>query len=209
MNLTKCSKGHFYDADRYEACPHCNANAALGITQDGTAVGEDEQFPGGGKTIPDPAILKEKEPNKAKDEFKNVTKTCTPGISDEQKTISKYSIMNKENESLQPVVGWLVCIEGNHFGEDFRLITGRNFIGRNPSMEICLSGDNSISRDKHLIIVFEPKTNTYLVQPGDSKELSYLNDEVILQPKELKIYDIISMGNSKCMFIPFCTQDNN
>lgn len=23
MNLKKCDNGHFYDADRYEKCPHC------------------------------------------------------------------------------------------------------------------------------------------------------------------------------------------
>ena len=27
MNLTKCSNGHYYDADKYPSCPHCNKNA--------------------------------------------------------------------------------------------------------------------------------------------------------------------------------------
>jgi hypothetical protein len=131
----------------------------------------------------------------------------TPAIDDDQKTIGIFST-NQVNAS-EPVVGWLVCVEGNHYGEDFRLITGRNFVGRSSAMEVCLSGDTSISRDKHLIIVFEPKQNTYIVQPGDSKELSYLNDEVILQSKEMKAYDILSMGNSKFIFVPFCSKEIN
>ena len=31
MNLTKCSKGHYYDGDKYSGCPFCNgAGAASG-----------------------------------------------------------------------------------------------------------------------------------------------------------------------------------
>lgn len=41
MNLTNCKKGHFYDADRYEECPHCN-NEINGV--DAT----DENIPCGG-----------------------------------------------------------------------------------------------------------------------------------------------------------------
>ena len=26
MNIVKCSKGHFYDADSYRNCPHCENN---------------------------------------------------------------------------------------------------------------------------------------------------------------------------------------
>lgn len=28
MNVIKCEKGHFYDADRFESCPHCNEGKA-------------------------------------------------------------------------------------------------------------------------------------------------------------------------------------
>lgn len=24
MNLKRCADGHFYDADKYTSCPHCN-----------------------------------------------------------------------------------------------------------------------------------------------------------------------------------------
>lgn len=26
MNLQKCANGHFYDADKYQTCPHCQTN---------------------------------------------------------------------------------------------------------------------------------------------------------------------------------------
>lgn len=203
MNLTKCSNGHFYDADRYDSCPHCNgsgSNQVLTVT---------ENFSGGlgQDTIADIDVVKKENTSSLEDVIKNANNSTVSSITDDQKTIGFFSTGTPD--TLEPVVGWLVCIKGKHYGEDFRLITGRNFVGRSPAMEVCLSGDNFISREKHLIIVFEPKQNTFIVQPGDSKELSYLNDNVILQTLELKAYDVLSMGNSKFLFVPFCTEDNN
>lgn len=28
MNLTKCSKGHYYDGDKYSSCPFCSGTGA-------------------------------------------------------------------------------------------------------------------------------------------------------------------------------------
>jgi hypothetical protein len=44
----------------------------------------------------------------------------------------------------------------------------------------------------------------FLVQPGEAKELCYLNDKAVLSPEELKINDIITVGNTKLMFFPCC-----
>ena len=76
-------------------------------------------------------------------------------------------------------------------------------------MDVVLSGDASVSRDRHAIVVYEPKSNIFLVQPGDSKELFYVNDEVVLSAQEIKGYDVLSVGNSKLMFIPCCSDRFN
>lgn len=191
MKLTKCTNGHFYDADRYGSCPHCNASV---VDQTMTIPGNES------------VNLDKTEAEQNVVERKVEQKKVNP-IADEQKTIGIFS--TGVSGSSAPVVGWLVCVKGNHYGEDFRLVAGRNFIGRSSSMEVCLSGDTSISREKHLIIVFEPKQNAFIVQPGDSKELSYLNDEVILQARLMKSGDTLVMGNSQFIFVPFCTNEIN
>ena len=110
-----------------------------------------------------------------------------------------------EAVSTEPVAGWLVCIEGEkNFGKDFKLRVGRNFIGRNEQ-DICLAGDNSVSRRKHAVVLYEPKNNIFIMEPGESRELSYLNDSVVLSPVEIKSHDVIQVGNTKLMFIPCCT----
>jgi len=123
---------------------------------------------------------------------------------DSQITVGYFGAIGSE-----PVVGWLVCIAGNHFGKDFALKTGRNFIGRSTEMEVALTGDASVSRDKHAIILYEPKGNVFLVQPGDAKELFYLNEKVVLTATEISANDILALGETKLMFIPCCSEKFN
>lgn len=185
MNLVRCMNGHFYDAERFSECPHCNQTTISTVNQ-----GEN----GPDYTLP---INPPAETGAGLNEIVNNAK----GDEDAQKTIGYFGAIPSE-----PVVGWLVCIEGNHFGEDFRLKTGKNFIGRSKVMDVVLSGDSSVSRDRHAIIVYEPKSNIFLVQPGDSKELFYLNDEVVLSAQKIGANDILSVGDSKLMFIPCCSE---
>ena len=103
-----------------------------------------------------------------------------------------------------PVVGWLVCVEGINKGTDYRLHQGRNFIGRAVEMDVCIENDNTVSRSSHAIVVYDPRSNVYLAQPGDAKELFYLNDQLVLNAVQLKAGDKLSIGNTKLMFVPLC-----
>jgi hypothetical protein len=71
-------------------------------------------------------------------------------------------------------------------------------------MDVVLSGDMSVSREKHAIILYEPKKRVFLAQPGESKELFYVNDEVVLNVTSLNAYDKIAIGNTELYFVPFC-----
>ncbi len=71
-------------------------------------------------------------------------------------------------------------------------------------MDIALTNDKSVSRNKHVIVTYEPKQHLYLVQPGESSELAYLNSEVILTPVRIKAYDMITVGEVNLLFMPLC-----
>ena len=213
MEMIKCNNGHYYDVERYGAvCPHCNAGSDSGETYDmtmpvssftsdatnaATTLGGSSDIPTFGSTdIPTFNMT---------EDIQNFDPDITePGSTteSEDKTVGFY----QQAIGSEPVVGWLVCVEGNHFGDDFKLKAGRNFIGRTGSMDISLSGDQSVSREQHCAVLYDPRNNIFLVQPGSSKELSYLNDSIILNPVELKPYDCISVGESKLLFIPFCNE---
>lgn len=108
-----------------------------------------------------------------------------------------------------PCVGWLIALNGVHIGQDFHLRVGKNYIGRDESMDIALVGDKSVSRNKHAIVIYEPKHHRYFIQPGESNELVYVNDEVVLLPMELKPYDLIVIGDVELWFMPLCDAQHN
>lgn len=126
-----------------------------------------------------------------------------------EKTVGIYSALagNKASggASVEPVVGWLVCIKGSSFGASFTLKSGKNFIGRDRSMDVCIPGDKSISRQCHAIILYDPKSKMFLVQPGTSRELFYLNDKVVLGVEEIAGNDVMTIGKTDLMFIPCCS----
>lgn len=194
MNLTRCENGHFYDAERFDTCPHCNQTDISTVIEHDDG-GKDYTLPLDAPPVPPaPSGLSE-----LVSEVKNSEETGGPAL-----TVGYFGEVGVE-----PVVGWLVSIEGSNFGTDFRLKSGRNFIGRSPNMDVCLTGDPSISRDKHAIVVYEPKGNLFLVQPSDAKELCYLNDKVVLTACEIKANDVLSLGGTKLLFIPCCSDKFN
>ena len=108
------------------------------------------------------------------------------------------------NKVSTPCVGWLVALGGEHIGTDFRLKTGKNFIGRSAQMDIALTDDKSVSRERHAIVVYDPKSNMYLVQPGESSSLAYHNNNLLLTPEKLEAYDMVTVGDVNLLFIPLC-----
>lgn len=105
---------------------------------------------------------------------------------------------------IAPVVGWLICMEGPDRGRDYRLHEEKNFIGRGSSMDVAIMGDESISREKHAAVAFDPKKNAFWLLPGEASGLVYLNDQLVNAPASLKSRDMIEIGKTKLMFWPFC-----
>lgn len=118
---------------------------------------------------------------------------------EDTKTVAFYDFAD-----VQPVVGWLVCVKGEYFGQSFNLKAGQNFVGRALNMDVPLAKDVSISRNKHAIITHDPQNNVFFIQPGESSGLTYLNGDLLLTYQSLKIYDKISLGSSAFVFIPCC-----
>lgn len=103
-----------------------------------------------------------------------------------------------------PCVGWLVALGGEHIGVSFSLKVGKNFIGRGTNMDVALTDEKSVSRERHAIVIYEPRESIFLVQPGESSNLTYRNNKVVLMPIQLEAYDTITVGDVNLLFIPLC-----
>jgi hypothetical protein len=182
MPMKPCGKGHFYDDSAHSTCPYCgvdlNIGATVGVSHSVTSHAHAE-----------------------------ASVTCAAGCASTPRQrddgVTRH-VWAEKLGGIDPVVGWLVCIEGPDKGRDFRIHSERNFIGRAPTMDIAIASDASISRENHAVISYNPKRNRFSLAPGDSRGLVYLNDDEVLAAVALNAYDTIELGSTKLLFVPFC-----
>jgi len=184
----------------YNNADNDNNNLPFGYTISPTVPADKDTSPVGvpssiAKTEPEEEIIGRK-PTEAMNSEEDFAKTEVDDmISNDAKSGSV---------AIRPVVGWLVGIKGVCRGADYRLHSGRNYIGRAADLDICLN-DVKISRDPAIQIVFDPKSRAFLIGPCDrTSTLSYHNDKVLMGMHELTAYDRIQLGDCELMFVPLC-----
>lgn len=127
------------------------------------------------------------------------------GIPDDEGKTVRFS--SRKEDAKEPLVGWLVGLNGEVFGEGFPLVTGRNYIGRGSDMDVVLRGDPSVSRNKHAVIIYDPRSRQFLIQPGESKELFYMDEKLVLDTQVMNSGCELCIGETKLRFIAFCGED--
>lgn len=116
-----------------------------------------------------------------------------------------------ETVRINPAVGWLVCIEGVDKGKSFRLVKGNNPIGRSgngKTYPVSLT-DQGISRKGACgVVVYNEKANQFFLTPGEltTNINPYLNDEILLSPKQLMPRARLEIAGDILIFVPFCNE---
>ena len=196
MEMKKCPNGHYYDASIHADCPYCNNAAGSGETLPlGGFNAGGEVTVGGTPTMPLSGGAGE-------DNGRTValSQSVNNGDSDEGRTVA----LIQEDKGIDPVVGWIVCIDGKEKGRDYKIHADNNFIGRSDRMDICIRGDETISRENHAVISYDVIDNTYYFRPGDGRAIIRLNDKALFEATVIKPYDKITIGKTQFLFIPFC-----
>lgn len=132
--------------------------------------------------------------------------------SDEQSTIAYHAKADELDYTIpfygtevgteQYVTGWLVCIEGPAKGRDYKISFGFTRIGRGYHMDISIPEDIAITRDNHCSIAYDDKKYQFYLVPAGGN-LVYLNSALLTRPTRLKARDMIQIGNSVFVFMPF------
>jgi hypothetical protein len=192
MEMRRCEKGHFYDAKRSQNCPYCNGDpGSINLT---TPINSGDGNIN--KTLP----LSGNDTDISKTRPLGMVSSNNVAQGENERTVA----LMKKDTGIDPVVGWLVCISGGDKGRDYRIHGERNFIGRSEKMDVCIRGDETISRETHAIISYDVRKNVFRLYQGESKGIVYINDEEVITTVELNQYDIIELGKTKLIFIPFC-----
>lgn len=216
MNLVRCNAGHYYDGDKYSSCPHCSKNnqemdeptAPAEKRTDGTMVKcAKGHYYDSSQYASCPSCEQEGKNLETTVPFENgsslaeiVGKSKKTVFADDDATIS----LSMTKKGTEPVVGWLVCVKGEEVGESYPLKANKNFIGRSANSDVTISGDNSVSREKHAVIIYENHGRVFIAQPGESRELYYINGKVVLNNVQLQAYDILDIGKTRLLFMPLC-----
>lgn len=230
MQIVGCGKGHVYDPELYSSCPYCAQEAggqkqsevthvdAYGATEPigkggGSGLGKTEpaftapysgvthvdaygatepvgKSGGPGKTMP--ASSWASGPSKV-ESYAPTTPVQQAGMSGEG-----------SQGDIQPVVGWLVCIDGPSKGRDYRIHSQNNYIGRARHMDICLEGDNAISSEYAAVLVYDDLEKTFFFGPDKGRNIVRLNKRAAVNVVEIKALDQMTIGKSTFVFVPLC-----
>jgi len=209
--MIRCPEGHFYDPSKHGACPWC------ALPQDVGYEAKTRPVRPGGLEIPPPLPP----PFPAGLSGEPAAQSFTPAAPAAPEPAAATPAAARPGATVRvgmnataagkrdPVVGWLVCLEGPDRGRDFRLHMEKNYIGRAPTMDVVIEGDNTVSREKHGVIIFDPKRLVFWVLPGEASGLVYLNGEIVNAPMQMQHDDVIEVGQSKLVLIPFCGEKYN
>lgn len=106
--------------------------------------------------------------------------------------------------AMDPVVGWLVVVEGPGKGSAVQIGNGQNTIGREASRIRLDFGDPQISRTEHAVISYDPRANQFYIHQGKGVNLVYLEGSPVLTPTLLEHGSTISIGGTTLRFVAFC-----
>lgn len=190
MAVIKCEKGHYYDNEKYGACPHCENGLERIDSQNffddiGDAVTiAGTEYISGSRADDDTTVM-----------------LTFDDYGDDDKTVAKYSA----EAGNKLVVGWLVCTKGIGKGRDYRLYHGWNRIGRGMNMDIYLPDDKKVSSNNQIAVVFDDRKSEFHIV-NQLGSLTYLNGKNVTEAQILNTGDVITMGDTELVFIAFCTE---
>jgi hypothetical protein len=105
-----------------------------------------------------------------------------------------------------PVVGWLVVVGGPGLGAHRSIYEGNNTVGRAPSQRIPVDfGDDTISSEEQVYIRYDSHDRSFLFVPNLAKtNVVQVNDKKPTGAVALQAMDVITMGRTQLVFVPFC-----
>ncbi|MDO5133336.1 MAG: FHA domain-containing protein [Eubacteriales bacterium] len=230
-NMVRCGIcGQYYDPTRHFGCPNCSSSSSAltealygGIRSDGRygspgysnvqPVTEPVNMQGSSGRYGSPGYSNDQpvtEPVNMRGSYGGYGYFDDSGVG--QRTQVADHIEKRPMEPTQivgrggfsPVVGWLVALNGPCRGTDYRILPGYNTIGRERG-DICVHGDPTISKERDACINYDSRNRTFYVTHENGMNQTLLNDRAVRKEEvELFEYDVLTIGQTKLLFIPLC-----
>ncbi len=120
-----------------------------------------------------------------------------------------YETVGYESTRADPVVGWLVVLDGPGKGNFRPIFKGSNTIGRSGSQRVPIDfGDDAISSEKQAFLTYDERKRSYQLVPNlERPNLVYHNDAALTSNVDLKQHDKVMLGRTTLLFVPLCGPD--
>lgn len=117
--------------------------------------------------------------------------------------------VQRGNFSTDPVVGWLVVVGGPGLGAYRPVFEGNNTLGRSASQRVPIDfGDDAISSEEQAYIRYDSSERSFLFVPNLAKtNVVQINSKRPTSAVPLNAMDVIVMGRTQLVFVPFCGAD--
>lgn len=108
-----------------------------------------------------------------------------------------------------PVVGWVVVVGGPGIGNYRPVFEGNNSVGRGSQNRIAIDfGDEAISSEEQAYIRYDSSDRSFLFVPNLAKtNVVSVNKKKPTGAVSLSQMDVIVMGRTQLVFVPFCGSD--
>lgn len=105
-----------------------------------------------------------------------------------------------------PVVAWLVVVGGPGLGAYRPIFEGNNTVGRSPGQRVPIDfGDEAISSEEQAYIRYDSADRSFLFVPNLAKtNVVSVNEKRPTAAVPLAAMDVITMGRTQLVFVPFC-----
>jgi hypothetical protein len=103
------------------------------------------------------------------------------------------------NQDGRKLVAFLVTYTHSPNGDFFTVFEGRNYVGKDSLLDICIQGDPKIS-GKHLSILYRSVDKKFKFRDEQSSNGTFVNG-ALADEGELNNHDVISIGSTKLIFI--------
>jgi hypothetical protein len=119
------------------------------------------------------------------------------------------SMVKRTEFHQDPVVAWLVVIGGPGLGAFRPIFEGNNTVGRSTGQRVPIDfGDETISSEEQAYIRYDSVDRRFLLVPNLAKtNIVAVNDTKPTSAVELTAMDVITMGHTQLVFVPFCGSD--
>jgi hypothetical protein len=117
--------------------------------------------------------------------------------------------VQRGNFATDPVVAWLVVVGGPGLGSFRPVFEGNNTIGRSPGQRVPIDfGDEAISSEEQAYIRYDSSERSFLFVPNLAKtNVVQVNSKRPTSAVPLNGMDVIVMGRTQLVFVPFCGAD--